>query len=104
MNCSRICPSSAIVRVDRDSVKMGTAEINRNTCLVWQYGKDCLVCMEYCPVGAIYTDQKGRPVVDETVCVGCGLCEENCPVTGESAIRVSSRGEKRYHLKERAYR
>jgi len=104
MNCSVICPSSAIARVDENSVKMGTAGIDTGTCLVWQSGKDCLVCMEYCPVGAIYTDSKGRPVVNETLCVGCGLCEQNCPVNGVAAIRVSSRGEKRYHLREKVYR
>jgi ferredoxin len=83
---------------------MGTAEINRDRCLVWKHNKDCLVCMEYCPVGAIDVDYQGRPVVNEDLCAGCGLCEENCPVKGESAIIVSNRGEKRYHIKERSYR
>jgi len=99
LNCSRVCPSSAIVKVDVKNVKIGTAEIAASSCLVWLHQKDCLVCMEYCPVGAISLDGEGRPVVNGDLCIGCGLCEENCPVKGESAIIVSNKGEKRYRLK-----
>jgi ferredoxin len=28
------------------------------------------------------------PYVVEHLCIGCGLCEEQCPVEGESAIRI----------------
>ena len=99
MNCSKICPSGAIQKVDIEEVKMGTAKIERKRCLVWEFKKDCLVCLEYCPAGAIYVDFRGRPVVNPEKCVGCGICEENCPVEGEAAIKVSPEGEKRYRLK-----
>ena len=37
-------------------------------------------CMVGCPVKAINPDpQTGARVVDESVCVGCGLCVTNCP-------------------------
>ena len=33
-----------------------------------------------CPVKAINPDPRtGARVVDESVCVGCGLCVKNCP-------------------------
>lgn len=99
MACGMVCPSGAIQRVRKEEVKMGTAKINRKRCLVWEYDKDCLVCLEFCPAGAVYVDFKGRPVVSPSKCVGCGICEENCPVEGESAIRVFVNGEKRFELK-----
>jgi ferredoxin-type protein NapF len=100
LSCSQVCPSGAIQRIKQQQIKMGTSQINRGKCLVWTAQKDCLVCMEYCPVGAIFTDKLGRPIVDEKICVGCGLCEENCPVKGKSAIIVTTKGEKRYDLKK----
>ena len=36
-----------------------------------------------------------RPMVDITKCVGCGICEHECPVSGRKAIRVSAEGETR---------
>ncbi|HON01344.1 MAG TPA: 4Fe-4S binding protein [Acidobacteriota bacterium] len=36
-----------------------------------------------------------RPVVDPARCIGCGLCENKCPVFDQRAIRVSSVGESR---------
>ncbi len=32
------------------------------------------------------------PVVDRTLCIGCGTCEYKCPVNGEAAIRVYAPG------------
>jgi len=36
-----------------------------------------------------------RPYVDIEKCVGCGICEHECPVSGKRAIRVSAEGETR---------
>jgi polyferredoxin len=36
-----------------------------------------------------------RPVVDIEKCIGCGVCEHECPVSGKRAIRVSAEGESR---------
>ncbi|MEJ5364266.1 MAG: 4Fe-4S dicluster domain-containing protein [Desulfosoma sp.] len=37
-----------------------------------------------------------RPVVDHTRCVGCGICEHECPVRGLPAVRVSAENESRH--------
>lgn len=103
-NCARVCPSSAVIDIKGSNPKIGTARIDVSRCLVWQHGKDCLVCLEYCPAGAIHTDDSGRPLVDPDTCIGCGICEANCPVDGISAIRVSNTGERRYRLREGRYR
>ena len=36
-----------------------------------------------------------RPFVDIEKCIGCGVCEHECPVSGRKAIRVSAEGETR---------
>jgi ferredoxin len=36
-----------------------------------------------------------RPYVDATRCIGCGMCEHDCPVSGQRAIRVYAENESR---------
>lgn len=36
-----------------------------------------------------------RPYVDPARCVGCGMCEHECPVSGLRAIRITSENESR---------
>jgi polyferredoxin len=36
-----------------------------------------------------------RPHVDIEKCIGCGVCEHECPVSGKKAVRVSAEGETR---------
>lgn len=44
----------------------------------------CSACMNICPVGAIHmeVDNKGfkYPVIDEKVCIHCGMCKKVCPL------------------------
>lgn len=101
--CSEVCPTKAISRVTlrkKHAVKLGTAEVDRSICLPWKENKECIVCMEHCPVPdkAIKADASGgissliKPVVDKTLCVGCGICQTKCPVRPMRAIRVSPEG------------
>jgi NAD-dependent dihydropyrimidine dehydrogenase PreA subunit len=34
--------------------------------------------------------------VDPKLCIGCGVCEHECPVSGQRAIRVSAENETRH--------
>ncbi|MBU1914004.1 MAG: 4Fe-4S binding protein, partial [Candidatus Thermoplasmatota archaeon] len=41
-------------------------------------------CIHYCPpvrtgVDAIAMGAKGKPVIAEDLCVGCGICVHKCP-------------------------
>ena len=36
-----------------------------------------------------------RPFIDLEKCIGCGVCEHECPVSGKRAIRISAEGETR---------
>ncbi len=37
-----------------------------------------------------------KPYVDPNLCIGCGICEHECPVSGLRAIRVTAENESRY--------
>jgi ferredoxin len=36
-----------------------------------------------------------QPLVDPARCIGCGVCEHECPVSGQRAIRVTAENESR---------
>jgi polyferredoxin len=103
--CGQICPSGAIPKLDlprkREQI-IGLATIDRDRCLPWAQGVPCIVCEEMCPTSekAIrleetpVPDDRGEPVVVQRpyvlsdTCIGCGICEYQCPVEGEAAIKV----------------
>jgi MauM/NapG family ferredoxin protein len=103
--CSQVCPTGAIPRMSlevKQAHRIGTAFVNRSRCIPFTEGQDCLVCEEHCPVSpkaiTFYetqmADATGKlnlvkvPVVSEDRCIGCGACENKCPVGGAAAIRV----------------
>lgn len=90
MKCPPICPSGALNRTlkKKQDVRMGIASINKKECFAWQ-GTLCRSCYQSCPIfdEAIKMDQELRPVVDTKKCVGCGICENVCPVE-PAAIKV----------------
>lgn len=91
LECIPACSSGALRAVEKDQVRMGLAEIDRTRCVAWQ-GDECKVCYTSCPFynkGIILEDHK-RPVVDSTVCTGCGICEHVC-IIEPAAISVQAR-------------
>jgi molybdopterin-containing oxidoreductase family iron-sulfur binding subunit len=78
-------------------------------------------CQAACPVGATYTDDEGRVLIDYDLCIGCRICMSVCPYNarvfnweepvrspdfnyGHKAVPVRQRGvtEKCTLCKERA--
>ena len=108
--CGQICPSGAIPALDLERKRLavlGVAVIDRNRCLPWAEETACIVCEEMCPVPdkavelqATSGDAGGdpgniiegsdvqKPLVVADGCIGCGICEAQCPVEGVAAIRV----------------
>ena len=99
--CGQVCPSGAIPLLDLASkrqTRIGVAVVDRNRCLPWADGVACIVCEEMCPVpekaielqiGEGDSDHElQKPIVIADLCIGCGICEYQCPVEGEAAIRV----------------
>lgn len=69
--------------------KLATATINQQHCLPYS-GPECGACEASCPVpGALVWDSQ-RPDIDNTVCVGCGLCRQAC-IMQPSAIDIAAR-------------
>jgi MauM/NapG family ferredoxin protein len=103
--CGYVCPTGALRKLpyeEKRFAKLGTAVIDRHRCLAWEQNKECLVCDEVCPYNAITAyvveTTKGRfkvPVVDEELCLGCGMCEQHCPVFDTAAIVIFKFGENR---------
>lgn len=85
--CQEVCPTGAIRQLPPGKVKIGTAILDHANCLAWQLGKYCLICVEQCPFHAVQMDENQRPLVIAANCVGCGACENGCPVDG-AAIHV----------------
>ena len=112
--CGSVCPTGAIanistkVKIERP-IKIGSAYVDRGRCLPWSGNTPCIVCEEVCPTSpkAIYLKKEtvsgagGKelevqlPFVDLKQCVGCGICENKCPVKSLPAIRTISAGESR---------
>lgn len=93
--CGRVCPTGAIRSIsieEKRRIQMGVAHIDKNRCIAYDKDKVCLVCNEQCSYHAIEGDEKKRPHVIEEKCTGCGICENKCPVDGDSAIIVYSSG------------
>ncbi|MBU1752621.1 4Fe-4S dicluster domain-containing protein [bacterium] len=95
--CGQVCPSGAIQKLSEDEKqkkKIGTAVIDTKRCLAYKEGKLCLICDEQCLYNAVNMDAKKRPIINKKKCIGCGVCENKCPVNGEAAIRVIGREER----------
>jgi polyferredoxin len=119
--CSQVCPTGAIREISieeklgvgpfesRGPIKTGTAFYNHGRCLPWAMDTPCVVCEEVCPVSpkAIFTriykgtDRHGapiemkRPYIDPDKCIGCGICEHECPVKDDPAVYCTAIGETR---------
>jgi polyferredoxin len=104
--CGHVCPSGAIPKLALEKKRkqvIGLAVIDRNRCLPWALDTPCAVCQEMCPIpdkAIVLTgehlitradgtqDYLARPKVIPGRCIGCGICENKCPVAGTAAIVV----------------
>ena len=110
--CGQVCPTGAIKNLaikEKQKIKMGMAYFDKTRCIPWYKQQDCLVCEEHCPLGdkAIKFDiREARtpdgqmrtvkfPYVDEELCIGCGICENKCPLIGKPGIFLTSEKEER---------
>ncbi|MBN1572933.1 MAG: 4Fe-4S binding protein [Deltaproteobacteria bacterium] len=109
--CGQVCPTDAIRELKVDEKKetvIGKAYIDTDRCLPWAHNVNCIVCEEHCPTAdkaiKYHKWKEGdepstdgsplkKPYVIYDLCVGCGICENKCPIGGRSAIIVTSMKE-----------
>jgi len=63
------------------TMKMGHDSLSRSNYLATVNAADCVgcgSCEDRCPVGAVAVGEDGVAVVDATVCIGCGVCTPWC--------------------------
>jgi polyferredoxin len=119
--CSEVCPTGAIRKItveeklgkgayaEQGPIRLGTAFFDLGRCLPHAMQIPCVVCEEVCPTSpkAIQTrDEEVKNVFGEVVllnkpfmvpdlCIGCGICQTECPVTDQRAVYVTPVGESR---------
>ncbi len=103
--CGQVCPTGAIPDLPLEEKRrevIGKAVLDKNHCLPFAKGINCIVCEEHCPIPrkAIRSeevpssDASGRafilhkPFVVDELCNGCGICENVCPLEEKSGIEV----------------
>ncbi|MDR1713716.1 MAG: 4Fe-4S dicluster domain-containing protein [Coriobacteriales bacterium] len=77
--CIANCPTGALQPFDAAAQWIGLAVVFPDNCLAFEREGGCRKCVDYCPFSAITLDEHSRPVVDATLCNGCGVCENICP-------------------------
>jgi formate hydrogenlyase subunit 6/NADH:ubiquinone oxidoreductase subunit I len=110
--CGQVCPTGAIRKLnlpDKHTWKIGHAFFDRDRCLPYAKGIPCMVCEEHCPTPdkAIkfrpqqVVNSRGetvtvlQPFVLDELCIGCGICENKCPLPGLAAVRLTGEGAAR---------
>jgi ferredoxin len=111
--CTQVCPTDAIRELavlEKQKVRIGLAYFDKDRCLPYSYARSCIVCEEHCPTTpkkAIWFEEvevataKGerlllkQPHIDPDLCIGCGICQNKCPVSDRAAVIVTSAGETR---------
>ena len=117
--CGQVCPSGAIKPLEiaeKQKLVMGTAFFDGNRCIPYYREEECLVCEEHCPTPdkAIKFKEKlvekdGEttllkvPYVIESLCIGCGICENKCPIDGRAGIFVTRQNAQRGEQEEESY-
>lgn len=87
LKCMSVCPSGAIVATSLTEIDMGTAVWNESICLRTK-GEECTICVDKCPLGTAAIELKsGHVAVNPLGCIGCGVCQQECP-TSPKSIKV----------------
>src|SRR3954471_757617 len=94
LQCMHHCPSGALTPIPLADIDMGTAVWNYHTCLrrptdAAPAGENCTICVDHCPVGSVAIELRANVIfVNEDGCIGCGVCQHDCPTDPKSIVVV----------------
>lgn len=88
--CIEACPTNALSSFNPDIEAIGVAVVDPEECIAFANGT-CGVCADACPYGAITINSDKVPVVDVSMCNGCGVCEQICPSSSYQSYSGSGR-------------
>jgi Pyruvate/2-oxoacid:ferredoxin oxidoreductase delta subunit len=111
--CQLVCPNNAIplqTLWQKQRTLIGLAVIDEKKCVVFKDKRPCLVCEEVCPTPAkaVVFHREERilrpsgptrlkyPEVVTSLCIGCGICQANCPA--DQVAIVVSRSDSMRHI------
>lgn len=84
--CMTACPTGALQQIPRAEIRMGTAAWKPEHCLRTM-AQECSICVDKCPMGSSAIQLvDGRIEVVVTGCVGCGVCQHECPTQPKSIV------------------
>ncbi|MDR1082791.1 MAG: 4Fe-4S dicluster domain-containing protein [Coriobacteriales bacterium] len=89
--CIKNCPTEALRPFDPETERIGRAVIEEGLCIAFHNEGGCRKCVDECPFGAITLNAQSRPVIDEALCNGCGVCENICPSNTYRSYQGSNR-------------
>ena len=96
--CTGVCPSGALKYLPlplKQVTAIGLVTLDssdKTECIPYKQKTDCGACAEHCPTGAVYMQKHGDvfvPRIRKRYCIGCGICENVCPVSSNKPIVVS---------------
>lgn len=77
------------------------AVLERDSCNFKKCGHEC---QRFCPPQLMgekvieFTDPQGYPVIDEVLCIGCGICVKKCPFNAIDIVNIASEiGQEKVH-------
>lgn len=76
-DCAAACPS--IESYEKEDTQTGNLQLIKASCLTWN-NVFCMSCVGKCDVKALQLDERRRLLLNDSLCTGCGMCINSCPV------------------------
>jgi ferredoxin-type protein NapG len=88
LKCMSVCPSGALRPTSINDIDMGTAVWHSSRCLR-SHGDQCTICIDKCPLGSAAIElTAGQVAVNPLGCIGCGVCQQECPTSPKSIVVI----------------
>jgi len=91
-DCAEVCAPGALVAQDHDQILPWTLEARVSSDCLSACAVTCRVCGDRCDARAIRFQLAvggvADPIIDQSLCTGCGACVAPCPVGAVEVVQV----------------